>query len=77
MNKKRYGTYKKGIKRDNEERLILLADAIIKENVFLLRIMGDHAQFIGHLLDPSERKLIDMARNFSYDFDQLFFKLET
>lgn len=51
-----------------------LADAIIKENVFFLRIMADHAQFIGHLLDPSERKLVDMARNFSHDFDQLVFQ---
>src|SRR3954464_9580044 len=58
----------------NEGKLKPLADAIIKENVFFLRIMADHAQFIGHLLDPSERKLVDMARNFSHDFDQLVFQ---
>ncbi len=33
--------------------------------------MGEHAQFIGHLLDPSERKLAEQAREFSNDFDQL------
>ncbi|WNS74710.1 DUF2935 domain-containing protein [Bacillus sp. DTU_2020_1000418_1_SI_GHA_SEK_038] len=58
----------------NEGKLKPLPDAIIKENIFFLRIMGDHAQFIGHLLDPSERKLIDLARNFSHDFDQLIFQ---
>ncbi|MED4156718.1 DUF2935 domain-containing protein [Priestia aryabhattai] len=58
----------------NEGKLKPLADAIIKENVFFLRIMADHAKFIGHLLDPSERKLVDIARNFSNDFDQLVFQ---
>lgn len=58
----------------NEGKLKALPDAIIKENVFFLRIMADHAKFIGHLLDPSERKLIDVARNFSNDFDQLMYQ---
>lgn len=58
----------------NEGKLKPLADAIIKENVFFLRIMADHAKFIGHLLDPSERKLVDMARGFSNDFDELLFQ---
>jgi hypothetical protein len=58
----------------NEGKLKPLPDAIIKENVFFLRIMADHAKFIGHLLDPSERKLVDMARNFSNDFDQLMYQ---
>lgn len=58
----------------NEGKMQPLADAIIKENVFFLRIMADHAKFIGHLLDPSERKLIDMAREFSNDFDELLFQ---
>ncbi|MGE7090656.1 DUF2935 domain-containing protein [Lysinibacillus sp. NPDC048646] len=58
----------------NEGKLKPLADEIIKENVFYLRIMADHAKFIGHLLDPSERKLVDMARDFSNDFDELLFQ---
>ncbi|MBM7608917.1 hypothetical protein JOD29_002183 [Lysinibacillus composti] len=49
-------------------------DDIIKENVFFLKIMADHAKFIGHLLDPSERKLVDQAREFSHDFDQLLYQ---
>ncbi|WP_394137644.1 DUF2935 domain-containing protein [Cytobacillus oceanisediminis] len=49
-------------------------EAIIEENVFFLKIMADHAKFIGHLLDPSERKLVEQAREFSHDFDQLVFQ---
>ncbi|WP_314589039.1 DUF2935 domain-containing protein [Paenibacillus terrigena] len=51
-----------------------LPDAIIDENVFFLRIMADHAKFIGHLLDPSERQLVEQARSFSHDFDTLLFQ---
>lgn len=58
----------------NNGRLEPLPDAIIDENVFFLRIMADHAKFIGHLLDPSERQLVEQARNFSQDFDQLLFQ---
>ncbi|MCU6709578.1 DUF2935 domain-containing protein [Paenibacillus sp. J5C_2022] len=58
----------------NNGKLIPLPDAIINENVFFLRIMADHAKFIGHLLDPSERQLVEQARDFSHDFDQLLFQ---
>jgi len=58
----------------NAGRLDPLPDAIINENVFFLRIMADHAKFISHLLDPSERKLIDMANEFSHDFDKLLYQ---
>lgn len=51
-----------------------LPDAVINENVFFLKIMADHAKFINHLLDPSERKLVEQARDFSHDFDQLLFQ---
>ncbi|WP_152393069.1 DUF2935 domain-containing protein [Paenibacillus guangzhouensis] len=58
----------------NQGNLEPLPDAIIDENVFFLRIMADHAKFIGHLLDPSERQLVEQARNFSHDFDTLLFQ---
>ncbi|RXZ78602.1 DUF2935 domain-containing protein [Paenibacillaceae bacterium] len=58
----------------NTGRLEPLPDAIIDENVFFLRIMADHAKFISHLLDPSERKLVEQANNFSQEFDQLLFQ---
>ncbi|WP_410514254.1 DUF2935 domain-containing protein [Paenibacillus sp. BR2-3] len=55
-------------------RLEPLPDAIIDENVFFLKIMADHAKFIGHLLDPSEQKLVEQAREFNHDFEQLMFQ---
>ncbi|MDQ0089099.1 hypothetical protein J2T12_002509 [Paenibacillus anaericanus] len=58
----------------NRGKLEPLQDAIIDENLFFLKIMADHAKFIGHLLDPSERKLVDQAREFSLEFDQLVFQ---
>ncbi|MGG0812928.1 DUF2935 domain-containing protein [Paenibacillus alvei] len=58
----------------NTGNLDPLPDAIINENVFFLRIMADHAKFIGHLLDPSERKLVEQAQQFSHEFDQLLFQ---
>ncbi|PYI54244.1 DUF2935 domain-containing protein [Paenibacillus flagellatus] len=58
----------------NSGKLEPLPDAIIDENVFFLRIMADHAKFISHLLDPSERKLVEQANDFSHDFDQLLFQ---
>ncbi|WP_150271477.1 DUF2935 domain-containing protein [Paenibacillus tepidiphilus] len=58
----------------NNGTLEPLHDAIIDENVFFLKIMADHAKFISHLLDPSERKLVEQAREFSHDFDMLLFQ---
>jgi hypothetical protein len=58
----------------NQGQLKPIPEAIIKENVFFLRIMADHSKFIGHLLDPSERQLVEQAREFSHDFDQLLFQ---
>ncbi len=66
--------FAKRLKDLNEGKLQPLPETIIKENVFFLRIMADHSKFIGHLLDPSERKLVDQAREFSHDFDQLVFQ---
>ncbi|MDF2634146.1 MAG: hypothetical protein K0R78_1020 [Pelosinus sp.] len=43
-----------------------------QESVFWLRIMADHAKFISHLLDPSERNLIETANGFSQEFDDLY-----
>lgn len=60
----------------NNGQLEPLHDAIIDENVFFLKIMADHAKFIGHLLDPSERKLVEQARDFSNDFDTLLWQAQ-
>ncbi|MHC8515561.1 DUF2935 domain-containing protein [Sporosarcina sp. ITBMC105] len=68
--------FAKRLKELNEGKLRPLPEAIIKENVFFLKIMADHSKFIGHLMDPSERKLVDQAREFSHDFDQLLFQAQ-
>lgn len=60
----------------NTGQLEPLPDAIIDENVFFLRIMADHAKFISHLLDPSERQLVEQANNFSQEFDTLLFQAQ-
>lgn len=66
--------FRNRLKQLNTGTLDPLPDAIINENVFFLRIMADHAKFINHLLDPSERKLVEQAKDFSHDFDQLLFQ---
>jgi hypothetical protein len=49
-----------------------MADDIVEENIFFLEIMADHAKFIAHLLDPSERELIRQASALGQEFDVLF-----
>ncbi|WP_289137091.1 DUF2935 domain-containing protein [uncultured Brevibacillus sp.] len=68
--------FRKRLTQLNTGTLDPLPDAVINENVFFLRIMADHAKFINHLLDPSERKLVEQARDFSHDFDQLLFQAQ-
>lgn len=53
-------------------KAILRTGTKTQENTFWLRIMGDHAKLISHLLDPSEWALISTANDFSRDFDHLF-----
>lgn len=55
-----------------EGRPALKATAKTQETAFWVRLMGDHAKFVSHLLDPSEYSLISTANEFSYDFDELF-----
>jgi hypothetical protein len=65
------GYFVNTLKNLNEGKSEPLADKIVDENVFWLRIMADHSKFISHLLDPEERKLITVANTFSNEFDQL------
>lgn len=60
----------------NQGKLEPLQDSIIDENVFFLRIMADHAKFIGHLLDPSERKLVEQAGIFPTILINCYFRPE-
>lgn len=54
----------------HNEPAIPAAD-LLHDEVFWLRIMADHAKFIKHLLDPSERRLIMTGQAFSDTFDLL------
>ncbi|MGE5559576.1 MAG: DUF2935 domain-containing protein [Chloroflexota bacterium] len=49
----------------------LTIDSIVQENVFWTRIMSDHAKFIRSLLDPSERRFVEIAHQFSEEFQRL------
>ena len=44
---------------------------LINQETFWNRQMGEHAKFIAGLLDPTEETLIDTARMFGKEFDQL------
>ena len=44
---------------------------ILNQEVFWNRQMAEHAKFIAGLLDPSEETLIDTARMFGREFDEL------
>jgi hypothetical protein len=61
------------LKELNEGILAPKPDDVIEENVFFLRIMADHAKFIGHLLDPSEREL-NRQESLVMILTNLFFK---
>ncbi len=50
---------------------LLPAQDALQEEIFWLRIMGDHARFIAHLLDPSERRLVEQAEKFGEEFEVL------
>ncbi|MGI6486075.1 MAG: DUF2935 domain-containing protein [Tepidanaerobacteraceae bacterium] len=44
---------------------------LLEEEVFWLRIMKEHIEFIIHLLDPSERELINQAEELRKTFSRL------
>lgn len=43
-----------------------------QENLFWVEIAENHAQFVSHMTDPSERNVIDTAQTFQTEFDQLY-----
>lgn len=44
---------------------------LLQQEVFWLRIMKEHVEFIIHLLDPSERQLLNQAEMFRRTFSRL------
>ncbi|KUO49764.1 MAG: hypothetical protein APF76_00525 [Desulfitibacter sp. BRH_c19] len=63
--------FRAALVRLQEGRLINPVEELLQENLFWLRIMADHSKFIAHLLDPSERRFIKTAKDFSKKFDDL------
>lgn len=67
------------IRREAERFLCLLIkpvpedslDLLLEQEVFWLRIMKEHIEFVIHLLDPSERELIEQAEEFRKTFSRL------
>jgi hypothetical protein len=55
----------------NDRRNIMDPKNLIDQEVFWNRQMAEHAKFIAGLLDPSEETLIDAARMFGKEFDEL------
>jgi hypothetical protein len=53
-----------------------LAEQALQEEIFWLRIMGEHAHFIAHLLDPSERPLVCTSLQFAESFETLRLQAE-
>lgn len=53
-----------------------LAEQALQEEIFWLRIMGEHAHFIAHLLDPSERPLVKQSVLFAKSFETLRLQAE-
>lgn len=52
------------------ERTIVNTKA--QENLFWVRLMEDHTQFLSDLTDPSERNVVATARSFTREFDDLY-----
>ena len=61
--------FAENIMRSLRDDVINPTEKLIEDEAFWLRIMADHAKFIAHLLDPSERKFIQQSRLLSDTFD--------
>ena len=63
--------YVEQLQRLQQREQINLVEELIAEKAFWDRIMKEHAQFIAHLLDPTEEALINTADNFADRFNSL------
>lgn len=68
--------YVEHLQRLQNRQPVNLQQAIIEEKAFWDRIMSEHAQFIAHLLDPTEVALIDTADEFADLFANLRDRIE-
>ena len=63
-------------KLQNRTSINMVNDIIIQE-IFWNDIMGEHAEFIRGLLDPTEKALFDMSNNFANKFDAISSEAKT
>jgi hypothetical protein len=63
--------FQKLLQKFRDSAMCYPVDAMVSENVFWLRIMADHLQFIRGLVDPTERQLLGQLKSLNEDFDQL------
>ena len=59
------------IQRLQNREVVNLQQEAAEQEIFLNRIMAEHAKFIRGLLDPTEEQLFEAANNFGNEFDQL------
>jgi len=63
--------YLRMIQRIQNRENINMEREALEQEIFWNRIMAEHSKFIRGLLDPTEDELINIANNFSIQFDQL------
>ena len=68
--------YLKIIKRLQNNQFVDARVDLFEQEVFWNEMMGEHAQFVQHLLDPSEKELCCKARDLALRFKQLEQKMK-
>lgn len=63
--------YVQTIQRLQNREYIDIEREALEQEMFWNRIMAEHSKFIRGFLDPTEDELINVANNFSKEFDQL------
>lgn len=63
--------YLQMVQRLQSRENINIEKEAIEQEIFWNRIMAEHSKFIRGLLDPTENELINIANDFSNEFDQL------
>ena len=68
--------YLKILKRLENNQFVDARVDLLEQEVFWDEIMGEHAKFVRHLLDPSERKLCHQAKELIKSFERLEQKMK-
>lgn len=68
--------YLKILKRLQNNQFVDARVDLLEQEVFWDEIMGEHAEFVAHFLDPSEKKLCQKARDLARRFEKLEQKMK-